>query len=321
MSKYRKRLPLARDRLFMSDGGMETTLIFHQGIDLPDGAAFPLLDDEVGTEVLRSYYAVYARIAHSRRMGMVLESPTWRANPDWAAKLGYDARALADANRRGIGLMLEIRAAWESQDGPFVVSGQVGPRGDGYFPDRRMSAVQATGYHSTQIATFAGTDADLVTAFTLNYPEEAIGVAAAARAHAIPAVISFTVETDGCLPSGDTLADAIGRVDDATAGYPAFYMINCAHPTHFAAALHRGGDWLSRLRGLRANASKLSHAELDNRSELDTGDPHALACEYRELRALLPRLAVVAGCCGTDHRHVDAILRALQPEGEPLTSR
>ncbi|HEX7052706.1 MAG TPA: homocysteine S-methyltransferase family protein [Burkholderiales bacterium] len=321
MSKYRKRLPQLAGKLFMSDGGLETTLIFHQGIDLPEGAAFHLLRNEEGTAVLRRYYDLYAGIAREQRMGFVLESPTWRANPDWAAKVGYDARSLADANRRAIGLMLEVRAAWERREVPFVVSGNIGPRGDGYFPDRRMSAAEAKSYHGAQIDTFAATDADMVSAFTLNYPEEAIGVAAAARENAIPVCISFTVETDGRLPSGDTLAEAIRRVDDATAGYPAYYMINCAHPVHFGPVLERGGDWLARLQGLRANSSKKSHAELDNSPELDTGDPEELGEEYVALRALLPSLAVVGGCCGTDHRHVRSICRHLAGDYAAALSR
>jgi S-methylmethionine-dependent homocysteine/selenocysteine methylase len=318
MSKYRKRLPLRNDRLFMSDGGLETTLIFHQGIDLPEGAAFHLLKDEEGTEVLRQYYNRYACMAREHGMGFVLESPTWRANRDWAAKIGYDAKALADANRKAIGLMLEVRAAWERPQTPFVISGNIGPRGDGYFPDQRMSAAEAKSYHAAQIETFAATDADMVAAFTLNYPEEAIGVVAAARDCHIPAVVSFTVETDGRLPSGETLPDAIARVDDETGGYAAYYMINCAHPTHFAAVLRDAGQWRERLRGLRANSSKRSHAELDNSPELDTGDPDELGADYRELREFLPRLAVVGGCCGTDHRHVDAICRQLQARREAL---
>src|SRR5690606_23448734 len=171
MSKYRRRLaPLLRERLLMSDGGLETTLIFHQGIELPEAAAFHLLQDEPGTQILRRYFDRYAGVAHRHGLGMVLESPTWRANPDWAAKIGYDARALADANRKAIGLMLEVRAAWERPEQPFVISGNIGPRGDGYFPDRRMSAAQAKTYHAAQIETFAQTDADIVAAFTLNYP-------------------------------------------------------------------------------------------------------------------------------------------------------
>lgn len=309
MSTYRHRLAHAMNRTLITDGGLETTLIFHERAVLPENAAFHLLKDEAGTEQLRRYYERYVDLARAHGRGMVLESPTWRANPDWAAKIGYDARALADANRQGVGLMLEIRDRFERPGEPFVVSGNVGPRGDGYFPDRLMSAADARAYHSTQIATFAATDADMVAAFTLNYVDEAIGIVQAARDHAMPVAISFTVETDGRLPSGEALADAIRRTDDATSGSAVYFMINCAHPRHFAALLRQGGDWLGRVQGLRANASPRSHAELDNCNDLDMGDPEALGAEHRELVAALPRLAVVGGCCGTDHRHVDAICR------------
>jgi homocysteine S-methyltransferase len=311
MSQYRRTLSKALSRTLMTDGGMETTLVFHQNVVLPGMAAFTLLKDEAGTGLLRRYYDGYAELARTHGMGFVLESPTWRANRDWAEPLGYDAKALADANRQGVGLMLEIRDRHEAPGRPFIVSGNMGPRGDGYFPGRVMTAADARAYHSAQIETFAGTDADLVSAFTLNYVNEAIGVVQAAREYAMPVVISFTVETDGRLPSGETLADAITRTDDATAGYAAYYMLNCAHPTHFASVLKQGGDWIGRLQGLRANSSKRSHAELDNSTELDPGNPEELGAEYCELRDAMPTLTVVGGCCGTDHRHVDAICRHL----------
>jgi S-methylmethionine-dependent homocysteine/selenocysteine methylase len=310
-ARYRDRLPQLDGQFFMSDGGLETTLIFHQGLPLPENAAFDLLRHDEGVRVLRRYFDQYAAIARRRRLGFVLESPTWRANPDWASRIGYDARALAEANRKAIRLMQEVRAAWEGPGTPFVISGNIGPRGDGYFPDRRMRVHEALAYHAPQVETFADTAADMVAAFTLNYPEEAIGVALAARNARIPAAISFTVETDGRLPSGETLADAVSRTDDETDGWPAYYMINCAHPAHFEPVLRGGGSWLRRLRGLRANSSRLSHAELDGRTELDPGDPEALGAEYRALFSLLPHLAVVGGCCGTDHRHVDAICTEL----------
>jgi S-methylmethionine-dependent homocysteine/selenocysteine methylase len=313
MSKYRNSLSTALAGTLMTDGGMETTFIFHQGIDLPGMAAFPLLADEAGRRTLRAYYDNYAGLAHDHGLGFVLETPTWRANRDWATPLGYDRERLADANRHAVGLMLDVRARHEQPGQPFVVSGNIGPRGDGYFPERLMTAAEAKAYHTEQVEVFAGTDADMVSAFTLNYVNEAVGVVEAAREYAIPVVISFTVETDGRLPSGDTLADAIARTDDRTAGFAAHYLINCAHPTHFAAVLRQGGDWLGRVRGIRANSSKRSHAELDNSTELDTGNPEELASEYLELRAALPRLSVVGGCCGTDHRHVDAICRRLKP--------
>ena len=309
MTTYRHHLPQLTDRLFLTDGGLETTLIFHHGIELPEFAAFHLLKDDTGTAILRRYFDLYAGLARRHGVGFVLESPTWRANPDWAAKIGYDARALAAANRKAIDLMIEVRSAWEQPGTPFVISGNIGPRGDGYVPGSRMTAAEARSYHSLQVETFADSPADMLAAFTINYADEAIGIAAAAQACDIPSAISFTLETDGRLPSGETLADAIARTDDETGGAPAYYMINCAHPSHFEAVLRGGGTWLPRLRGLRANSSRRSHAELDGSIDLDTGNPEELGTEHRALHSVLPHLAVVGGCCGTDHRHVDAICR------------
>lgn len=313
MRKYRKYLPQLLDRPFLTDGGLETTLIYHDGIELPYFAAFDLLKSEAGFARLRDYFARYARLARALGLGMVLEAPTWRANPDWAAQLGYDAARLADANRKAIGLLLEIRTEYETRATPMVISGNLGPRGDGYVADRRMTAAEARDYHAQQIETFAQTDADMVAAFTMNYVEEAIGIVLAARDAGMPVAISFTLETDGRLPSGDTLAAAIERTDAETGGYAAYYMINCAHPAHFADELRQSGAWRERIRGLRANASRRSHAELDAATGLDAGDPRELGAAYRNLRALLPGITVIGGCCGTDHRHVEAIGRACHP--------
>jgi S-methylmethionine-dependent homocysteine/selenocysteine methylase len=313
MSKYRKRLPQLGDQLFLTDGGLETTLVFHEGLNLPCFAAFDLLKAAEGTEVLRRYFERYAEIAREQERGLVLETPTWRANPDWGGKLGYDALALGDANRRSVGLLLEIRQAYETRRTPIVISGNLGPRGDGYVPGTRMSVAEAQAYHAPQVETFAGTDADMVAAFTMNYPEEAIGIALAARSATMPVALSFTTETDGRLPSGESLAQAIESTDAATGGYPAYYMINCAHPTHLQPALTDGGNWRDRIRGLRANASRRSHAELDESTELDMGNPEELGKQYREVRDVFTRLSVVGGCCGTDHRHIHAIGRALVP--------
>ena len=312
MSRYRKRLPQLKNRFFVTDGGLETTLVFHEGMDLPCFAAFDLLKDEAGWAILRRYFATYAGIARDNGTGLVLETPTWRANPDWGAKLGYDAAALADVNRKSVGLLLELRAAFETPATPVVISGNLGPRGDGYQPDTRMSEDAARAYHAPQIETFAATDADMVSAFTMNYVEEAIGIARAAQSAAMPVAISFTVETDGRLPTGMTLGEAIERTDAQSGGYPAYYMINCAHPTHFRDVIGAGGGWLDRVWGIRANASKRSHRELDESTELDAGNPVELGAQYRELKAMLPRLSIAGGCCGTDHRHVAEICRALQ---------
>ncbi|MEW6589444.1 MAG: homocysteine S-methyltransferase family protein [Pseudomonadota bacterium] len=307
MSPYRTHLPQLDDRLFIADSGMETTLIFHDGIELPYFASFVLLDDDAGRARLRDYFAQHIEIARAAGTGIVLETPTWRANPDWGAKLGYDAARLAAVNRAAVAQLAELRDQLETPATPIVISGNLGPRGDGYVVGRTMSAEAAQAYHAPQVETFASTAADLVSVFTMTYVEEAIGVVRAAEAAGMPVAVSFTVETDGRLPSGMPLSEAIEAADAATGAYPAYYLINCAHPTHFAHVLEQGGAWRERVRGVRANASKRSHAELDEATELDPGDPDELASDYRALRALLPKLAVVGGCCGTDHRHIGAV--------------
>jgi homocysteine S-methyltransferase len=306
-SRYRHHLPQLRaERPFVTDGGLETDLSFNRGFELPGFASFPLMEDARGRDALRDYFADYIAIARERGAGLVLDTPTWRANRDWGARLGYDPERLAEVNRRAVSLAVELR----EQSGlpqPVVVNGVIGPRGDGYMPGALMSADEAEEYHAEQIGVFAGTEADMVTALTLNYTEEAVGVARAAAAHGMPAVISFTVETDGRLATGQTLPDAIETVDAATGRSPAYYMVNCAHPSHFMHVFEDGGDWIGRVAGIRANASRMSHAELDDSDELDAGDPGELAAGYAELRARLPALTVLGGCCGTDYRHVEAV--------------
>ena len=296
---------LSGDRLFVTDGGLETTLIFHQGFDLPDFAAFTLLADDAGTEALRRYFEAYVAVARERGTGIVLDTATWRASRDWAERLGYSPEQLAEANRRAVALIEGLR----EPDVPTVLNGAIGPRGDGYVVGEKMTAEEAEAYHAEQIGTFATTAAEMVTAVTMTYVDEAIGIARAAKAAGLPAVISFTVETDGRLPSGQPLREAIEQVDAETGSAPAYYMINCAHPTHFEGVLE-DGPWLERIGGLRANASTMSHAELDAATELDDGDPAQLAAEYRALRDRLPNATVLGGCCGTDDRHVAAIAEA-----------
>jgi S-methylmethionine-dependent homocysteine/selenocysteine methylase len=310
MAKYRHDLPQLNGNVFLTDGGIETTLIFHNGFELPYFAAFDLLKNAEGYEALRTYFTTYVTIAKEHRVGFILESATWRANPDWAAKLGYSKGALADMNRKAIELLTDIRAVHETEHSNMVISGCVGPRGDGYNPATMMSAAEAERYHAVQIETFKETEADLVTAITMTYAEEAIGVTRAATAAGLPVVISFTVETDGKLPSGQTLAAAIEQVDHATGHAPVYYMINCAHPTHFDHVLAADEPWVQRIHGLRTNASTKSHAELDEAEELDAGKPVELGLHHKDLKPRLPNLRVLGGCCGTDHRHIAEICKA-----------
>lgn len=303
-------LPQLDADVFLTDGGLETTLIFDDGIDLPDFAAFPLLDDPDGRAALVRYFERYAGIARGDGVGIALDTATWRANPDWAARRGYDADRLVAANRAAVDLLVDVRRRFATADAPVVISGCVGPRDDGYRPESIMTREEARAYHAVQIGAFAGTEADLVTALTMTNVPEASGIADAARDAGLPVVISFTVETDGTLPTGGPLGAAIEAVDRDTDGYPAYYMVNCAHPTHFASVLDPAARWTTRLRGVRANASKRSHAELDAADTLDGGDPDELAADFQGLRRTLPRLTVLGGCCGTDHRHIAAISAA-----------
>ena len=310
MGKYSGKLPQLDGSLFLTDGGLETTLIFHEELDLPEFAAYPLLDTPDTRAVLDQYFHTYASLARDGKTGFILESATWRAGPDWANILGHDAAQLDRLNREAIHQLSKVRQAFETEHSPMVISGCVGPRGDGYVVGEAMTTRDAEAYHATQIGSFAKTDADMVTAITMTYAEEAIGIANAAEAAGLPAAISFTVETDGHLPSGQPLKEAIAQVDSDARRAPAYFMINCAHPTHFAGPVNNSGDWLGRIQGIRANASKMSHAEPDEAEELDDGNPIELGSEYRELIALLPNLNIMGGCCGTDHRHVHAIFEA-----------
>ncbi len=308
--KHTQNLPQLGETPFLTDGGLETTLIFQKGIDLPYFAAFDLLKDPRGRAVLREYFDAYAAIACRHKVGFILESPTWRATPDWAAKIGYTPDALERVNREAIGLMRSVQDEHETCDSPMVVSGCIGPRGDGYRPLELMSTVEAALYHGPQIRTYRDAGADLVTGITINYINEALGIVQAAADLEIPSVISFTVETDGRLPDGTSLAGAIEIVDALAKRPPAYYMINCAHPAHFLPTLAEGGNWTRRIHGIRANASGRSHAELDESTELDAGDAHDLGRRYRQLQRLLPNLNVYGGCCGTDERHIEAICHA-----------
>jgi S-methylmethionine-dependent homocysteine/selenocysteine methylase len=288
--------------LQLTDGGLETSLIFHQGLDLPLFAAFPLVETEGGRAALRRYWEPYLALARERDVGFVLDTATWRANPDWAAQLGYDAQSLQAVNGAAVAFARELAADQRA----VVIEGVVGPRGDGYVVGEEMRPDEAAEYHAEQLDALAEAGVDQVAAVTLTYPQEAIGVIRAATAAGLSCIISFTVETDGRLPNGATLRDATETVDAETGGAAAGFMINCAHPTHFEHALE-GGPWLDRIIGIRANASTMSHAELDAADALDDGDPEDLARRYQALMGRLPAVQVLGGCCGTDLRHIRAI--------------
>ena len=312
MSKYRNNLPQQNGGVYLADGGMGTTLLFHEGLELPHFCSFHLLDDAKTRAVLANYFRPYLAIAKAQKTGFILDSgPTWRASHDWGDKLGYTPAQLEQINRRAIDLMCELRDEFEGDNAPIIISGCLGPRGDGYEPGDLMSPDDAQSYHAIQIETFSRTKADFVTAMTLTYSEEAVGISRAAEAANVPVVISFTVETDGCLPTGQRLSEAIDYVDQETSGTPAYYMINCAHPSHFSKILEPGSQWINRIRGIRLNASCLSHAELNDATELDDGDVNELSAQVSDICQRFPQINIVGGCCGTDHRHIREMAKSV----------
>ena len=314
IAKYRRNLPQLSGDLFLTDGGIETTLIFHKGFDLPEFAAFDLLKHDEGRQALVDYYKTYVEIAKQNDVGFILESATWRASQDWGRKIGYSTQELVEMNHQAIQLLDEIRNEYENSNTKLVISGCIGPRGDGYQPDCMMTIEEAEAYHSWQMKVLADTEVDMVTALTMTYVEEAIGVVRAAQSVGLPVVISFTVETDGRLPNGQSLKDAIQQVDKATWNGPSYYMVNCAHPTHFDSLLDTDEAWVQRIHGLRSNASRKSHAELNESEILDDGDPIEFGQQYRALTDRLSNLNIFGGCCGTDHRHIEAVCMAVAPK-------
>ncbi|WP_265570503.1 homocysteine S-methyltransferase family protein [Sphingomicrobium nitratireducens] len=294
------------ERPFLTDGGLETDLIFNHGFDLPEFSSSTMFSSPERIKALKDYYRPYLDTAERHGVGFILESPSWRASPDWAPRLGLSRDELEARNVAAIDMMRDLRAAYAGRL-PIVISGQVGPRGDGYVPGEAMTIEQAREYHRWQAGILAHAGAEMITAITMTNVNEAAGVALAAHDAGVPCAISFTVETDGRLPEGVTLGDAIRAVDAATDSYPAYYMVNCAHPDHFDAVLDADADWAPRLMGLRANASRMSHAELNEMEVLDDGNPDELGGQHRALMQRFAHLKVLGGCCGTDHRHIAAI--------------
>ncbi len=311
MNTYRQNLPQKDGSLFLTDAGLETDMIFNLGHDLPAFAAHTLLDTERGTSDLTAYFERFLNLAAELKTGFVLDVPLWRAQRYFAEEIGVSVEELKAATYKAVNYVSSLRCQFSQNQKPIVLNAVIGPRGDAYAPEEWIEADAAEAYHREQIGWLKDTEIDMVSALTLTHTEEAIGIVRAARAAELPVVICFTVETDGRLPSGQRLHDAISQTDAATGSTPEYYMINCAHPTHFAPILDHP-VLKDRVRGLRCNASKLSHAELDVCEVLDEGDPEALALDYATLLKTLPNANVLGGCCGTDYRHISAIARKLR---------
>lgn len=283
----------------LADGGIETALIERLGQELPEFAAFVLLDTESGREALREYYRPFLALAAERGLSIVLDTPTWRANPDWGAALGRDAEALERVNADAVAL---VRTLAEDAD-PAVevtVNGCIGPRFDDFVAGERMTVEQARDYHSAQVAALAGAGVDRVTSVTTLDAAEGAGVVLAAQAARVPAAVSFTVGADGRLFDGSTLADAIAEVDAATGGAAVGFLVNCAHPSEVLRGMDAVAGGSDRIIGFRLNAAR--------HGEDGPGDgPHEFAAGVAGLRSLAPNATVLGGCCGTDAPHIAAV--------------
>ena len=310
MSAKRPALPNETSRIFLTDGGTETWLIYKAGLDLPNFSSFHLLNDPAASKQIKSYYRAFADIAVEHGTAFIFDSLTYRASRDWGALLGFSEAALVEMNLMALDFYRGVAKEAGLAGDDVVISGCVGPKGDAYELNEALTADGAQDYHQRQVDTFKAGNADIVTALSLSSSQEAIGIVRAAQSAGLPSAISFLVEKDHCLQSGESLRAAIETVDQETDSAAAYFMINCAHPIDFGPAL-KSQEWVTRIHGIRANASKAEHSFLNLLGQLDEGDPDELASEYASLRSQFPDMNVFGGCCGTDFSHVRKISSAI----------
>lgn len=303
-----KKLPQQAGKLMSTAGGFETWMQYVEGFKLRHFCGFELLNDARGLSCLKDYHRKAVEAAVANGFGMINEGLHYRASRDWGELIGFSREALAEINIRGIEFYREIAREYASPETPMLVSGAIGPRGDAYNVGRTPDAAEAEDYHSEQILTFRTAGADLVTAMTFSSVEETIGVARAAKSAELPVVISFFVARSGRLKGGETLEEAISRVDSATGNAPEYYMINCTHPTEFEPGLTPGG-WTARLGGFMPNAVAMETLSLCKLGHLEDGDPDELGAQMATLARRFPHIHVWGGCCGTDGRHIGQITR------------
>ena len=298
---------------YLTEGGQETELMYGYGFDLPQFALFPLLDDPAAVTRLTSMYQAVLEVAVRHEMGVVLGGLDYRASPDWAGLLGLDAAALAKYQRRSVDFLRQVSAPYRDRLPHILIVGTVGPQGDAYERNERVTADSAETYHAVQVATLAAAGVDVVLAMTFTSADEAIGVVRAARAQRLPVIVSF-------MPGGPDepgLGSMIRRVDDATDGYPVCYGLNCSHPLEFGPQLEHGGEWTRRIGVLRPNASSKDKVELCQIGHLERGDPVDLARRMGELAQRMPHVSAWGGCCGTWDEHLELIAAAVHAAPSP----
>jgi homocysteine S-methyltransferase len=301
-------LPQQLGKLMTTAGGFETWMQYVDGFKLRHFCGFELLDDARGVSCLKDYHRKVIEAAVANGFGMINEGLHYRASRDWGELIGFSRSALEEINHRGIEFYRDFAREYSSPGTPMLVGGVIGPRGDAYNLGRLPDAAEAEDYHSEQIQTFRKAGVDHVTAMTFSSVDEAIGVARAAKSAGLPVVISFLLARGGRLKGGETLQEAIFRVDSATGNAPAYFMTNCTHPIEFEPALVPG-EWVARLGGFMPNAVAMETMDLCKLGHLEDGDPVELGAQMAALARRFPHINVWGGCCGTDGRHIGQIAR------------
>jgi S-methylmethionine-dependent homocysteine/selenocysteine methylase len=280
------------NQFFLAGATLESVLVKDYNIDLTHNAAFELLYTHEGRMLMKQYHELYLQLAERYQLTYILETPTWRANRDWIYRLGYDYKDAAAVNQLAVQFIRETQLG---KNCDVIISGSVGPRHDDFDSTYAMTSDESELYHSEQIRAFALQDVDIITARAFNDSNEAIGVVKACSALGIPVVISFKINHDGNLASGESLGKAISRVDQETRLYPTYYTLYCDNLETVERLIrrerliHRSGYWNARLHGIQITAKTSA-------SDLTTVKEH------------FPNLKIVGGC-GFDFSTLDELCR------------
>jgi homocysteine S-methyltransferase len=308
MTDQRPFPPQKAGRLYLTEGGTETELLYKYGFALPQFALFPLLDNPQAVSKMREMFQSYLDVAVRHKMCALMGGLDYRASPDWGALLGYSPQSLADANLRSIEFLRDIAREYASDIPDIVIEGLIGPRGDAYERNASITVDEAEDYHSVQLETLKRANVDLALAITFNNVPESIGVARAAVKIGVPLAISLTLDGTSKLSSGPRLGEAITTIDRETDHAPEFYLVNCSHPVEYESAIEPDG-WIDRVRGVRPNASRMEKMALCQIGHLEDGDPVELGKLCGDLARRYPHMDIWGGCCGTWDRHLDEIAK------------
>lgn len=304
---------------YMCEGGTETEVMYKHGFSFPHFAVFELLKDTKAVAALKRMYQDYFEVVAKHNMSALVGGLDYRASPDWGALLGYSAEGLADINHQSIEFLRNIAVDYSNNIENILIQGLIGPRGDAYETNHSITEAEAQDYHSVQLQTLKSANVDLATAMTFNNVPESIGVARAAVEADVPLCISLSLDGSSNLNSGPSLAEAITTIDAATDSSVAFFMINCVHPLEYEPAL-ADEQWITRIRGVRPNASVMDKLSLCTIGHLEAGNPTELGKQMGDLMQRYPHMDICGGCCGTWDTHLDQIAEDVLQKTEPSSS-